>query len=81
MQEYFFDADTVIAGCLDPFDVIDNGRKLTFVKRQNPVLDILRRHAVIGPDNGDDRNVDFRKDVDRHTRRGPDAEQRDQDQA
>ena len=24
MQEYFFDADTVIAGCLDPFDVIDN---------------------------------------------------------
>ena len=37
-------------------------------------------HAVVGPDDRDHRDVDFREDIDGHAQRGADPHERDQDQ-
>jgi len=47
---------------------------------QDAILDVLGAHAVVRPDDRDHRNVDFRKDVDRHAQRGTDAHEGDENQ-
>ena len=69
VQIDLLDADAVIAGGLDPRDVIHQRGQLALVQRQDAVLDVLRAHPVVGPDDADDRNVDLGKDVDRHAQR------------
>ena len=66
------DADADVAVGFDAGDVVDQRGQLPLVKRQDAVLHVRRAHAVVGPDDADDRNVDFREDVDRHAlRRAP----------
>ncbi len=80
MQVDLFHAYADIARCLDARDVIDQRCHLPLVQRQDAVLDVLRTHAVVGPDDADHWNVDLGKDIDRHARGCPDPEQTDQNQ-
>ena len=80
VQIDLLDADAVVAGGLDPADIVDQRGELPLVQRQNAVLDVQRAHPVVGPDDADDGNVDFRKDVDRHAQRSADAHDADENQ-
>ena len=77
----FFDADPLVGSRLNARNVIDQGRQRPLVQRENAVLDILGAHPVIGPDDTDHRNVDFRKDVHRHAQGGADTQQTNENQA
>ena len=69
------DADALIAVGLDPRDVVHQRRELALVERQNAVLDVFGAHAVVGPDDADDRDVDLGKDVGRHPQEGAGPQQ------
>ena len=75
MQIDFLDANAVVAGRLDARNIIDKRGHLPFVNRQDAVLNILRVHAVICPNDTNDRNIDFRKNIHRHARGGADTQQ------
>ena len=47
-------------------DVVDRGREASLRDCGDPVADLLSRQPAVGPNDADDRNVDFRKDVRRH---------------
>jgi hypothetical protein len=47
---------------------------------EDSVLNVLRAHAVVGPDHANDRNVDRGKDVDRHPQGGAASQQANEDQ-
>ena len=81
VQIDLLDADAVVAGRLDAADVVDQRGDLPLVQREDAVLDVQRAHPGIGPDDADDRDVDLRKDVDRHAQRRADAEHADHDHA
>ena len=51
---------------LDVLDVVDRGREAALVDRRDALADLLSRQPAVGPDDADDRNIDFRKDVGRH---------------
>ena len=72
VQIDLLDADALVARRLDARDVIDQRGELALVQGQDAVLHVLGAHAVVGPDDGHHRNVDFGKDVDRHAQRGAD---------
>jgi hypothetical protein len=80
MQIDFFDTDTIITGSLNARNIVHQRSHLPFVQRQDAVLDILGIHSVIGPDDADDWNIDFRENIDRHAQSGADAKQADQHQ-
>ena len=50
----------------DVLDVVDRGREAALVDRGDALADFLGRQPGVGPDDADDRNVDFRKDVGGH---------------
>jgi hypothetical protein len=50
----------------DVLDVVDRGGEAAFIDRGDAIADFLGRETRVGPDNADDRNVDFRKDVRGH---------------
>ncbi len=81
LQIDLLDADALIGGRFDARNIVDQGSHVALMQRQDAVLDVLGRHAVIGPDDADHRDVDLGENVDRHAERGPDPEQTDQDQA
>ena len=61
----------------DVLDVVDGGGVRPLGDGDDAPLHLVRRHARIGEDHADDRNIDLRKDVGRHARDGHAAEQRD----
>ena len=66
VQIDFLDADAHVAGGLDAGDIVHKGGELALVQRQDPVLHVLRAHAAVRPDHACDRDLDLRKNVDRH---------------
>ena len=74
------DTDALIADGFDAGDIVDQRRQLPLVQRQDAVLNVLRAHAVVGPHHGHDRDVDLRKDVDRHSQCRANSHQGDQNQ-
>ena len=50
----------------DVLDVVDRGREAALIDRRDALADFLRRQPAIGPNDADDRNIDFRKDIGRH---------------
>ena len=48
------------------------------VDEDDGMLDFVCRHAGVLPDDGDDRDVDFREHVRGHTRDGHGADRRDE---
>ncbi len=74
-EEHFLHADARVARGLDARDVIDQGGHLPLVQRQDAVLNVRRAHAVVGPHHADDRDVDFRENVDRHAQGGAHPQQ------
>ena len=73
-------ANALVAGGFDARDVINQRGHLAFMEREDPVLDVRGAHATVGPDDTDHRDINLRKNVDRHAQRRADAEQADQDQ-
>ena len=69
------DADADIAVGFDAGDVVDERGQLPFVKRKDAILYVRRAHAVVGPDDADNGNVDFGEDVRRHALRRPASQQ------
>jgi hypothetical protein len=61
-------------------DVVHQRGHLPFVQRENPVLNVVRIHAVVGPDHAHDRNVDFGEDIHRHVEPGADTQNTEQRQ-
>jgi hypothetical protein len=80
VEKDLLDADPLIARRLDARDVIDKRGKLALVNGQDPVLNVLRPHAVVGPDDADDGDVDFRENIDRHALGGANTQQTNEDQ-
>ncbi len=80
VQVDFLHPDAGVARRLDAGDVVHQRRELALVQRQNAVLDVLRAHSGVGPDDADDGNVDFGKDVDRHPQTGANPHDADQHQ-
>ena len=81
VQIDLLDADALVADGLDPRDVVDQRGQLALVQRQDAVLHVLGAHAVVGPDDRNDGDVDFRENVHRHAqcRADPHAGGQDQD--
>ena len=75
VQVHFLDADTLIAGGLDARSIVDQRRQLPFVQREYAILNVLRAHAGVGPNDANHRNIDLGKDVDRHPSHRAGAEQ------
>src|SRR5579859_1511876 len=80
VQVHLDDAYTDIAGGLDAGNVVDERGHLPLVQRQDPVLDILCAHPVVGPHDAHHRDVDLRKDVHRHAHDRARTQQADEDQ-
>ena len=74
------DADAGIARRLDPADVIDQRGELALVQRENAIANVRRAHPAVGPHDADHRDVDFRKDIDRHAQRRADAHDADENE-
>ena len=77
---HLFDADALVAGRLNTCDVIDHGRHLALMQRQNPILDIRRAHAGVRPHHADDRDIHLRENIHRHSQRLGDSEQRNENE-
>ena len=75
MQIDLDDAHAFVAVGFDALDVVHERCKLAFVEHENAILNIEGAHAVVRPDDAHDGDVDFGKNIHRHPKRGPDAEQ------
>jgi hypothetical protein len=78
VQVHFLDAHALVTDGFDARNVIHQGSELALMQRQDAILDILRTHSVIGPNDGNHGNVDFWKYVDRHAQRSADSHQGNQ---
>ena len=65
-------------------DVADRGRQAALGRAGDALAHLLRRQAVVVPDDADDRDVDVREDVGRHGQqregRGEQDQQRHDDE-
>ena len=49
------------------------------VDGQDTILDVLGVHAIVSPDGTDNRNINFRKNIDGHTQSGAYTQKADHD--
>ncbi len=70
--------DALVADGLDARDVVHQRCQLALMQGQDAVLHVLRAHAVVGPDDRDDRDIDFREDVDGHAQCRTDSHEGDE---
>ena len=77
LEKYLDDAEAGEGVGLDVLDVVDRRRQRALELRHHAARHLVRRQAGITPDRRDNRDADFRKDVDRRaqSRQRPDEQQ------
>ena len=72
------DGDAGVGLRLDVLDVVDGGGHGPLEDGDDALFHLFGRQAVVVPDDADDRDIDVRKDIDRHRDDGGDAQNGDQ---
>ena len=77
VEVYLDDGDAVQRLRLGVLDVVDRRGQAALELHHDPVAQLLRRESGIVPDDGHDRNIDIREDIDRrpHDDHWPEEEQ------
>jgi hypothetical protein len=68
VKEDLHDRDSAQRLRFDVLDVVDRRRQAALEAGDDPVRQLVGRHAVVVPDDGDDWNIDVGKDVRRRAR-------------
>jgi hypothetical protein len=72
--------DAFITHGLDARNVVHQGSELPLVQSQYSILDVLRAHPVVRPNDRNYRDVYFREDIDGHAQSCADSHQGSQNE-